>query len=184
MRASKLLMQARELYDNPNLPFAQAAMSQGWRDGFNSGARWMALVMEHVRGEMVRPQPAPYNALGIFKYGLASLMAVIYLIFVVSKGWWLALPGVIPIFYAVEAQMVFLFPLMIDGYSDFMRQSLAWTRRAGGTFNVMFIVVQLAVVMLFGGFVGQGFVRSWSLGCLSVVLWYEELRRVDYRFAG
>jgi hypothetical protein len=56
------------------------------------------------------------------------------------------------------------------------RTSRRWTRKAGGTVAVMIIVIQLAAVMIFGGFVGHGFVRSWALGCLAVVLWYEYLR--------
>jgi hypothetical protein len=40
----------------------------------------------------------------------------------------------------------------------------------------MLIVMRLALVMLFGGFLGGGFVRSWALGCLSVVLWYEQVK--------
>ena len=38
-------------------------------------------------------------------------------------------------------------------------------------------VLPLAAVMLFGGLIGKGFVRSWCLGCLAVCIWYEELRQ-------
>jgi hypothetical protein len=41
-------------------------------------------------------------------------------------------------------------------------------------------VIPLAAVMLFGGVVGRGFVRSWCLGCLAVVVWYEDLRRAAH----
>ena len=40
----------------------------------------------------------------------------------------------------------------------------------------MLTVIRLASVMLFGGFLGGGFLRSWCLGCLAVAVWYEELR--------
>ena len=40
----------------------------------------------------------------------------------------------------------------------------------------MATVMPLAAVMLAGGFLGRGFVRSWCLGCLAVCLWYEHLR--------
>ncbi|MEP6987616.1 MAG: hypothetical protein ABI970_18575, partial [Chloroflexota bacterium] len=56
-------------------------------------------------------------------------------------------------------------------------ESRSWTVKAGGTLNVMLIVMHLALVMLFGGFLGKGFVRSWALGCLSVVLWYEQVKQ-------
>jgi hypothetical protein len=96
---------------------------------------------------------------------------------VIGTRAWVLLPGVVIIFYLVEAQMVFLFPLALDGSAHPIRESLVWTRAAGGTIPVMLTVMQLAAVMLFGGFFGRGFVRSWCLGCLAVVLWYEALRR-------
>jgi hypothetical protein len=72
--------------------------------------------------------------------------------------------------------MVFLFPLVLDGSAAPFRDSRRWTVRAGGTLSVMRIVLPLAATMLFGGFVGQGFVRTWCLGCLAVCLWYEKIR--------
>lgn len=183
MGARELLAQAQTLYDDPALPFAAMAAREGWKTGFASGADWMRAVMAHVRAEGIPAHTASFNALGIFKYGLASLGALMYLIAIAAAGWWPLLPGFVLVFYAIEAQMVFLFPLTIDGYPDTLRQSLAWTGRAGGTVRVMTTVMQLAVVMLFGGFFGRGFLRSWALGCIAVVLWYEELRRAAIRFA-
>jgi hypothetical protein len=80
------------------------------------------------------------------------------------------------IFYAVEAQMVFLFHLALDGSARPFADARCWTRRAGGTVAVMRVVVPLACTMLFGGLAGRGFLRSWCLGCLAVCLWYEDLR--------
>jgi hypothetical protein len=82
----------------------------------------------------------------------------------------------VPVFYAIEAQMVFLFPLALDGSAGPFRESRVWTRQAGGTLEVMRLVLPIAVTMLFGGFVGRGFVRSWCIGCLAVCVWYELLR--------
>src|SRR5262249_35884759 len=85
-------------------------------------------------------------------------------------------PLAILVFYAVEAQMVFLFPLALDGSARPFRAARAWTRRAGGTLAVLRVVLPLAGVMLLGGMAGRGFVRCWCLGCLAVCLWYEDLR--------
>src|SRR5207244_10397260 len=79
-------------------------------------------------------------------------------------------------FYAVEAQMVFLFPLALDGSARPFADAWRWTRHAGGTVAVMRVVVPLACTMLFAGLAGGGFLRSWCLGCLAVCLWYEDLR--------
>ena len=35
--------------------------------------------------------------------------------------------------------------------------------------------MQLAAVMLLGGCIGRGFVRSWCVGCLAICIWYEDL---------
>lgn len=183
MLAYELLTQARIIYDDAQLPFAHAATHKGWQTGFASGAEWMRLVMEHIRGVNIPSVQVPYNALGLLKYGLASLCAIGYIALTVWANWWIILPGFVPVFYAVEAQMVFLFPLAIDGCSHPLTDSRAWTKRAGGTLSVMGTVMPLAVVMLLGGFVGGGFIRSWALGCLAVALWYEELRGVEHRLA-
>jgi hypothetical protein len=179
MLARRLLVQARTLYDDTRLPFARIAAHQGWQTGFASGAEWMRSVMAYTRGVDIPPVRVSYNILGLFKYGVASLCTLIYIIYIaltVWLGWWLILPGFVPIFYAVEAQMVFLFPLAIDGYQHPLHESRALTRRAGGTLPVMGTVMPIAGVMLFGGFVGGGFIRSWALGCLAIALWYEEVR--------
>jgi predicted MPP superfamily phosphohydrolase len=110
------------------------------------------------------------------KYAIAGIAAALSVVVSVAFDRpWLALLCV-PAFYTVEAQMVFLFPLTLDGVERPLVASRAWTVRAGGTIAVMVVVLPLAVTMLGGGFVGRGFVRSWCLGCLAVCLWYEELR--------
>jgi predicted phosphodiesterase len=110
------------------------------------------------------------------KYTFAGVVAALPVVAALGFGWhWLALLS-IPGFYAIEAQMVFLFPLALDGATRPLASSRAWTVRAGGTVAVMCVVLPLALTMLGGGFVGRGFVRSWCLGCLAVCVWYEDLR--------
>jgi predicted MPP superfamily phosphohydrolase len=136
----------------------------------------MRLALETLRGTPCPPQGAGYNYLGFTKYGLAAGAALLW----AAGAWALRLPLLPPlaalVFYVVEAQMVFLFPLALDGSARPFRTAWAWTRRAGGTLAVLRVVLPLASVMLLGGLVGRGFVRSWCLGCLAVCLWYEDLR--------
>jgi len=176
MQARELLQQAIHIYDNPDIPLADQARNQGWKQGFASGADWMRIAMSHYRATTIPMNNANYQYYGSLKYGLASIGALAVIGFAIWSSYWIMLPLAVIVFYAIEAQMVFLFPLLIDGYENPIQQSYQWTRQAGGTIPVMVIVMQLACVMLFGGFVGQGFVRSWALGCLSVCIWYEELR--------
>lgn len=181
MQALKLLQQARQIYDNPDFSFADQAKNQGWRHGFASGADWMRSAMSHYRVTPIPPNSANYHYYGTLKYGLSTIGALVVIGFASWSRMWLLLPLVVLVFYAIEAQMVFLFPLLIDGYSNPIKQSYQWTIRAGGTIPVMVTVMQLASVMLFGGLIGQGFVRSWALGCLSICIWYEELRHATDR---
>ncbi|MBN8226149.1 hypothetical protein JYK02_01350 [Corallococcus macrosporus] len=82
----------------------------------------------------------------------------------------------LPAFYAVEVQGLFLFPVAIDGAPHPWRTARAMLRDVGGTPGAMGTVGVLASVMLLGGLAGRGQVRCWCLGCLAVVLWYEDLR--------
>ncbi|MBK7877699.1 MAG: hypothetical protein IPJ77_18600 [Planctomycetes bacterium] len=89
---------------------------------------------------------------------------------------WIALVAPLA-FYVVEAQLVFLLPVVADGSAHPWRDAWRATRAAGGTARVTSIVVPIAGFMLFEGLAGRGFVRSWLVGCLAVVLWYEDVRR-------
>ena len=176
--ARTLLARARTLYDDARLPVADRAQHDAWRRGFASAAEWLRAALAHVRGAPLAPTRHDVQWLGVVKYALCGAAAAPWLVAAVAtRAWWLV-TGAVLAFYAVEAQMVFLLPLALDGeHPRLLRESRRWTVRAGGTLAVMQTVIPLAAVMLFGGVVGRGFVRSWCLGCLAVVVWYEELRR-------
>ncbi len=137
----------------------------------------MEQALETIR-ERPRGTTAPrnYHLLGLGKYALAGGTALLWVLAASVMGWpelaWLA----IAVFYAVEAQFVFLFPLALDGSPAPFREARRWTVRAGGTWQVMRVVLPLVATMLGGGFFGRGFTRSWCLGCLAVCIWYEDLR--------
>jgi hypothetical protein len=170
-----LLTRAAELYDAPGSPLRTAAAGAAL-GGFSSGAEWMRLALETLRGRPCPLSAFNYQRLGLIKYGVASGVALLWA--VASCNW--NVPWLVPLaavaFYAVEAQMVFLFPLALDGSSRPFDAAWRWTRRAGGILAVMRVVVPLACTMLFGGLAGRGFLRCWCLGCLAVCLWYEDLR--------
>ena len=73
------------------------------------------------------------NRLGAVKYGLALSVAAL----AGGLAFWTQPLGAAPLalaaFYCVEAQMVFLFPLALDGASRPFRESRQWTVRAGDT---------------------------------------------------
>jgi hypothetical protein len=171
-----LLGRAAAVYDQPGSPLPSAAHSAAW-GGFTSGADWMRLAIERLRGAPVGP-PAPginFQSLGVLKYAIAGAAALTAVAAAYFTTWLVAVLAV-PLFYAVEAQAVFLFPVALDGSRSPFRDARRWTVRAGGALRVMAVVMPVAATMLFGGFVGRGFLRSWCLGCLAVCVWYEDVR--------
>ncbi len=136
----------------------------------------MRLALETVRGVPCPPQRAGFGRLGVIKYALACALALSWAALCWAVDWPLLAPLAALVFYIVEVQMVFLFPLALDGHDRPFRTSRAWTRRAGGTLAALRVVLPLAAVMLLGGCFGRGFVRCWCLGCLAVCLWYEDVR--------
>jgi hypothetical protein len=167
VRARDLLTRAAEQYDDPGSPLRAAAAGAAV-GGFASGAQWMRLALEILRDRPCPPTAFNYQLLGLIKYGLAAGVALMWA--VATYAWhalWLV-PLAAVVFYAVEAQMVFLFPLALDGSARPFVAARRWTRLAGGTVAVMRVVIPLACTMLFGGLAGYGFLRSWCLGCLAV----------------
>jgi hypothetical protein len=160
--AKELLNEAAVFFDASGNGLAHSADKAG-KKGFASAGEWMREALGVIRNEPLPNRRIRFHWLGLEKYGLATSLAMI----VVILGWWTdnfwILPLAIILFYAVEAQMVFLFPLAMDGSANLMQQSLRWTRRAGGTWEVMKTVLPVAAVMLLGGFFGRGFVRSWDV---------------------
>lgn len=181
--AVALLECARAIYDLPGAPLALASRG-AWRGGFGAGASWMGMALQITRGA---PPIAPalerrtfwiMNALGLAKNGGAALTAAVVgallgrALGTGSVGWLVGAITFIAAFYAIEGQMVFLFPLALEGRAAECRK---WTVKAGGTWRVMLTVVPISAGMVFGGFLGRGFLRSWCLGCLAVVVWYHLL---------
>ena len=143
----------------------------GWPT-FHAGGVWMGKALAVLRQEPFEPPRRLLETYGWMKYGAALALASLAAL---HSGYGSGLVFAF-VFYAVEAQMVFLYPLLLDRHPSPLAQSLRLTRRAGGTLGVMGQVLPVAAVMLFGGFLGRGFRRCWCLGCLVVAIWYEEVR--------
>jgi predicted MPP superfamily phosphohydrolase len=175
---TSLLREAAALFDAPETRLAESTRGV-WRNGFVSGADWMRSALGLLRNDVPIKRNINFAALGCGKYSVAIMAALpaFALAIVTKQLWWLA-AGVL-LFYAVEAQMVFLFPLALDGRDFPFSESRRWTKHAGGTWRVMLKVMAIAATMIFGGFFGRGFVRSWCLGCLAILIWYERLRQQE-----
>lgn len=162
--AQRLLREADAQLHGALLAEARAVATTG----FAGGGAWMARALGggHLGG-------ARATYLGVVKYGLASCAALLAAAALWSSaGPLVVLPAVLA-FYAVEAQMVFLFPVAIRGSSTPFRDAFRLTRAAGGTLAVMTVVLPIAATMLFGAPFRGGFVRAWTLGCLAIVLYFR-----------
>jgi hypothetical protein len=172
--ARALLADAARLYDEPGNGL-QAASRAAARGGFERGAGWMRSALGVVRGSAPGGR-ARFDRLGVRKYGCASLAALL----VLALPWRppaLALPAAIVAFYAVELRLVFVFPCALDGERAPFAASSRLVGHAGRSGAAAARLVRIAARMLFGGLAGRGFVRSWCIGCLAVLLWYEDARR-------
>jgi len=171
--ARDLLMTARGFYDEPRHGLAAAARDARW-SGFAGGAQWMRGAIAAVRGR-APDGDAAFHWLGVLKYGIATVgaVAMVWIAFVLS--WWL-LPAAVVVFYAIECRMVFAFPLALDGSRRPLRDSHALVSVTMSAACATLLVMRIAAEMLVGGFLGRGFVRSWCVGCMAVVVWYERAR--------
>jgi len=136
--------------------------------------------MRHALGVLRGTVPrgaASFHRLGLAKYGLATTAAL-----AVAGAAWAVTPLLLPLaglaFYAVECRMVFAFPQALDGSRTPLRDSHALVRRSTSATAATATVMTIAAEMLAGGFCGRGFLRSWCVGCLAVLLWYERARTV------
>lgn len=175
LSARGYLRTATYVYDSQRPVLEPLALRVG---NFCSGAEWMAEVLHMLRGSDVANgrERLAFNLWGACKYGVASLAALLTMYLAISSGIYVAVIIVPFVFYALEVQTLFLFPLLIDGSVTPLRESRRLLLRLGGTMIGMSYVTQFAVYMLFGGLAGAGITRSWCVGCIAVLLCYEELQ--------
>lgn len=188
--ASTLLARAARCYDEPRHGLAVAARTAA-RGGFAGGAEWMRHALGAIRGSPPRGT-ARFTRLGVVKYALASGAALLLPALALPL---LALPALAPVlqsplaaalllllasgaFYAVESRFVFAFPCALEGDAAPLRASHRLLAQTTAPVAATIAVARIAATMVVGGLLGRGFLRSWAIGCLAVLLWYEEARAV------
>jgi len=177
--ATAWIARARSILADERNGLSEAAIKAS-RGGFAGGALWMQQAMSVVRSAPMGcsddcPTSASYLQLGLTKYALAISGAAL-----VAVVCWRTQPCLLPLavvaFYLIEVRMVFAFPVAIDSSASPFRDSHELLRSTMPWLTATKNVMLLAAEMLFGGLIGRGFVRSWCVGCLAVVVWYEEAR--------
>lgn len=145
--------------------------------GFGGGARWMHQAMR-LLGWRLPPfsDTSSHTIRGFAKYITCLLAAAVG----VGACWGSSLWSLAPVigglvFYMVEAQMVFLFPVVLAGSRAPWCRSYALTQFAGGTWTVMLTVMPIAFRMLTGGLRPEGSIGAWCRGCLAIVIWHRRV---------
>lgn len=143
---------------------------------FTNGARWMHGAYGALHGP-VPPFPAAvrWERYGWWKYGISAAGAA--LAFAVPTPFCAQMALFLVVFYALEVQLLFLFPLLIFGVPAPVRTSvrLVWEV---GFFQAWLTTILLAGYMLAGLLRWRSPLQQWCIGCLCVVLWAGMLRSV------
>jgi|GEM_PF-965523 len=140
---------------------------------FTLGARWM----HHRLNELGKDSPQPfntninYNFYGYLKYGICLSSACL-------TTWWLSgygwpyIPLSILSFYFLEVQFLFLFPLLIDHASRPIYTGIYTTFKIGPV-KCLLTVIPISIFMMTGLFWKKDRFRNWYIGCLAILIWYN-----------
>jgi hypothetical protein len=163
----------------------------GWGDGgigwwfeagdekrWKGGARWMYERLNELDGGFRRPFDAEINYAGYgrLKYGIC-LTGFFW------SGWWLStyeilyIPFSVLIFYLLEVQFLFLFPLLIDQAKRPVWTGIREVLRIG-LIRCIMTVIPISIFMMTGLFIKGNRLRNWYIGCLAVLIWYNDEVRV------
>ncbi|GAA4317335.1 hypothetical protein [Flaviaesturariibacter amylovorans] len=141
---------------------------------FARGARWMQQqlqALDPATSPAVDPG-IPFTAWGLLKYGSCSVIAG-----AAGYGLWLLHPALTPlavlVFYSCEIHFLFLFPLLLDGRPDPLRASIRSTYKVG-PLRALLTVLPIAGYMLLGLLRLRQPLRQWHIGCLAILIWYQD----------
>jgi hypothetical protein len=169
MKCIKLLQSAKQqmmaLNKNATHPFTIK--------NFEEGAFWMYEILKIIspNSQPIFIKSKKYKWYGWLKYGL-SMAAFFVSFFIFIKLNFLFIPISFIIFYIVEIHFAFLFPLMIDGVKNPIQQSISVVYKMS-FISVLVTVMGIAAYMLVGLFNLKQPLKNWYIGCLAILIWYN-----------
>jgi hypothetical protein len=169
MRFETLLLQSKQFYENkPNQ--VEKALSTGI---FTEGGKWMWEKMQTMDSRTVDgfDTSIPFTRYGFLKYGWC-LSAFILSFFGALHIHTLLTPLSVLVFYFFEIHLLFLFPLLIDKTPYPIWKSIKITYKIG-ILKTLWRVVRIAFFMLIGIFNFKNPFKNWHIGCLFVLIWYQ-----------
>ncbi len=164
-----LAVSKQYLYDHPG--YAEDGIGL---NVFSSGAVWMQAQLFQLDGKPAQPlhNANRFTKHGILKYGI-SLLAFFISAFLFGKYYVCLLPLSVLIFYLVEVQFLFLFPLLIDEVPDPILKSFHATYMIG-VFRALVITMGIGIFMMVGLLRVRDPLYNWHIGCLAVLIWYRD----------
>ncbi|RYY95773.1 MAG: hypothetical protein EOO11_15115 [Chitinophagaceae bacterium] len=141
---------------------------------FDRGARWMQQQLQALDPATPPGFDAaiPFTAWGLLKYGccLAGAGAAAYGLYLLHPA---LTPLAVLVFYYCEVHFLFLFPRLLDGRPHPLRASIRSTYKVG-PLRALFTVLPIAAYMLIGLFRLRHPLRHWHIGCLAILIWYQD----------
>jgi hypothetical protein len=139
---------------------------------FELGAKWMYEKLNENTNENVQfDSSINFFAYGMFKYCI-SLFILFLSAFLFFKINFLLLPLSIVLFYLAEIHFLFLFPILLDNVKAPIWTSIKQTYKTG-ILTSLVTVIPIGFYMVFGLFNFKDPFRNWYVGCLSIIIWYQ-----------
>ncbi len=140
---------------------------------FELGAKWMfdKLNENIIDSQMQFNHSINFFAYGLLKYGI-SIFAFLFSAFLLFKVNAFLLPLSIIIFYLAEVHFLFLFPILIDNVEKPILTSIKQTYKTG-ILTTLTTVIPIGFFMIFGLLNFKDPFRNWYVGCLSIIIWYQ-----------
>lgn len=139
---------------------------------FTVGAVWMCNQLNKTGNTRRKFNTSVnYTVYGLLKYGSCIILFLITAIFLAQLSI-LLIPLSVFVFYFVEVHFLFLFPLLIDGTKYPLKESIKQTYRLG-LIKSMVTVFQISCYMLIGLLNPTNPTRNWYIGCLAIIIWYQ-----------
>ena len=140
---------------------------------FQRGAKWMFYKLNEnkIGKEMQFNTSINFFAYGFLKYGI-SLFVFLLSVVLFFKVTVFLIPLSIIIFYLAEVHFLFLFPILIDNIENPIWTSIKQTYKTG-LITTLITVIPIGFYMVFGLFNFKDPFRNWYVGCLSIIIWYQ-----------
>jgi hypothetical protein len=144
---------------------------------FPSGARWMFDRLNELDGtdNRVFNTAINYNLYGGLKYGVCLAGTFLFIAAGLRYSYW-CVPLAVVFFYLLEVHFLFLFPLLIDNTKHPLRTGIRSVYGLG-LLSCLFTVIPIAIFMLLGLLRKQDALRNWLIGCLAILIWYNNAIR-------